>query len=186
MTLLPRNAVVRFFGVVILIGLALWAFTAIKGWGWRSPFEQQAEKAHDKTAAAVLVVAQMDSARIPLLGSYTATRIRTRSNPAADELGKAADKVIKADSNAITARDSAFKAQGEELTLWQNKPGPPRLAAFAEGLYDLAHMVPVVRIGATFRVLGPFSLSAAGQYAAPQAGLSKPDFRATVGVRYDF
>lgn len=185
MTLLPRNAVVRFFGVVLLIGLALWAFTAIKGWGWRSPFEQQAERAAAKTEAAVVVVAKMDSLRAPLLVDYTVVRNRTRSIPAADEVGRAADKVIKADSNAITARDSAFKAQKEELQIWKDKK-PPRLAAYVEGLYDLAHMVPVVRIGATFKVLGPFSLSAAGQYAAPQVGLSKPDFRVLVGARYDF
>jgi hypothetical protein len=73
-----------------------------------------------------------------------------------------------------------------ELDVWQNKPGPARIQAFAEGLYDLAHSVPVARLGVTARLVGPISVSAAGEYAAPRAGQSNPAFRANVGVRYNF
>lgn len=170
----------------MIVMLALWAFKCYQDRGNQTSYQQQTAAAKAATVAAVADVKSADSVRAPALVDYTVVRNRTRSNPAANEVGVAADKVIKADSNAIAKRDTAFKKQGAELVLAQNPPGPPRLQAYAEGLYDLAHMVPVIRAAATFRLVGPIAATAAGEYAAPPLNQSRPQFRAEVGFRYTF
>lgn len=177
-----------FFGGMLAFMLAMWGYDAYKHRGEKSTIEQKAAEQHAATDSALAQIARVDTVRLPALVDYSIVRSRTRNaNPQAEEVGKAADKVIALDSAAIQARDTAFARQGRELETW--KAGcckPPRLQAYAEGLYDVAHAVPVARLGATFKVMGPISLSAAGQYAAPPAGSSDPAFRATVGLRYDF
>lgn len=181
-----HNPIVRFFEIVVIVFLALWAFQCYQKRGMQTSYQIQTAAAKAATDVAVTDVKVADSVRAPALVSYAVVRNRTRGNPAANDVGGAADKVIKADSNAIAKRDTAFKKQGAELTLAQNPPGPPRFQAYAEGLYDLAHLVPVIRGGATFRLVGPISASAAGEYAAPPLNQSKPQFRAVIGLRFTF
>lgn len=181
-----HNPIVIFFTVVVGVMLALWGFQWYQHHGDKTPFQQKAGASHDTTQAAVKEVARVDTVRLPALTDYRRVRDRTPNTPQTVPLKNAADKAIALSDSAIAKRDTAFARQGRELEVWKNKPGPPRLAAFAEGLYDVIHAVPVVRVGATFRIIGPISASAAGQYAAPQLGKSNPDFRATVGLRYDF
>lgn len=85
------------------------------------------------------------------------------------------------------ADTAALHATERELELWKAKPsGIQRVQAYGEGMYDVAHQVPVIRAGATARLFGPLSLSVAGEYAAPPAGKSSPAFRALAGVRVNF
>lgn len=100
---------------------------------------------------------------------------------AADTRISACEKARQADSVVIAKKDSVIK----DL---ENKPEPqiPRFQPFGEALYDVAHRVPVIRAGATARIIGPVSLSVAGEYAAPPAGQSSPAFRAVAGLRVAF
>lgn len=99
----------------------------------------------------------------------------------ADARISACEKSRRADSAVIVAQDAKIK------TL-EAKPERqlPRYQPYAEAMYDVAHQVPVVRAGATAKVFGPIDLSVAGEYAAPQAGDSKPAFRALAGIRVRF
>lgn len=177
-----------FFGGVLAFMLAMWGYDAYRHRGEKSTIEQKAAVEHAATDSALAQIARVDTIRLPALVDYGVVRNRTRNvNREAEEVGKAADKVIALDSSAIVARDTAFARQGRELETW--KAGcckPSRLQAYGEALYDVVHAVPVARLGATFRVAGPISVSAAGQYAAPRVGSSDPAFRATLGLRYDF
>lgn len=181
-----RHPVVTLFGGILLAMLVAWGFSSWRNRGSQTPFQQQADQAKANTAAATVLVARTDTLWLPAQTKYLTVRDRNAGVPAAHEVAVACDSALAAQDRRVAARDTLVGALRKELDVWQNKPGPPRLTAFAEGLYDVAHMVPVARLGATFRVVGPISLSAAGQYAAPQAGHSNVDLRATVGLRYDF
>lgn len=181
-----HNPIVIFFTVVVGVMLALWGLQWYRNHGDKTPFQQKADAAHNETAQATTLVAKTDTLWLPAQTKYITVRDRNASIPAAHEVAVACDSALAAQDRRIAARDTLTGALRRELNVWQNKPGPPRLSAFAEGLYDVVHAVPVVRAGATFRIIGPISASAAGQYAAPQIGKANPDFRATVGLRYDF
>jgi hypothetical protein len=85
------------------------------------------------------------------------------------------------------ADTAALHATERELNLWKNKPsGVRRVQAYGEAMYDMAHQVPLIRVGATAKVFGPVHLSVAGEYAAPKAGSSDPAFRALAGLRINF
>lgn len=58
---------------------------------------------------------------------------------------------------------------------------PPRFSAFAEGLYDVVNAEWVARGGIDFRIVGPISLSIAGE-AQPKDSKA----RALAGLRYVF
>lgn len=175
-----------FFGGVVAFMLAMWGYDSWKHRGDSSAFQQTANAAHDTTARAELLVAHTDTLWLPAQTKYLTVRERTKNVPEARQVAQACDSALAAQDRRIAARDTLTSALRRELKVWQDKPGPPRLQAFAEGLYDVVHAVPVARLGATFRVAGPISVSAAGQYAAPRVGNSDPAFRATVGLRYDF
>lgn len=183
-----HNPIVMFFTAALGVMLAMWGYDAYKHRGDKIPTEQKAAIQHAATDSALAVVARVDTVRLPALVDYGVVRNRTRNvNPQAEAVGAAADKVIALDTAAIAARDTAFKRQGAELETW--KAGcckPPRLQAYGEALYDVAHMVPVLRAGATFRALGPIDLSASVEYAAPPATTANPGFRALAGLRYNF
>jgi hypothetical protein len=184
--------VIPFRGVLYTVGaagglaLGIWGYSAYRHRGDKTPFQQRAEAAHDTTTRAEILVAHTDTLWLPAQTRYITVRDRNSGNPAAHEVAVACDSALAAQDRRVAARDTLVGALKRELDVWQNKPGPPRLQAFAEGMYDLAHSVPVARVGLTARVMGPISLSAAGEYAAPPAGRSDPAFRATVGVRYNF
>lgn len=58
---------------------------------------------------------------------------------------------------------------------------PPRFSAFAEGLYDVVNTEWVARGGIDFRIVGPISLTVAGE-AQPKDSKA----RGLVGLRYTF
>lgn len=173
-------------GGALLGALALWGFDSYRHRGDKTPFEQKADSAKAATQAATVLVAKTDTLWLPAQTRYLTVRDRNASNPAAHEVGVACDSALAAQGRRVAARDTLVGALRRELDVWQNKPGPPRLEAYAEGLYDLAHSVPVARLGATFRIAGPIAATSAVSYAAPRAGSSSPDLRATVGIRYTF
>jgi hypothetical protein len=184
--MIPLRGFLYTIGAALAVALTFWGYEAIHHRGDKTPFQQAAEAAHDTTTHAEALVAHTDTLWLPAQTKYLTIRDRNAGVPAAHEVGVACDSALAAEDRRVAARDTLVGALKRELDVWQNKPGPPRLQAFAEGAYDLAHSVPVARLGATLRVAGPVSLSAAGEYAAPRAGESNPAFRANVGIRYDF
>lgn len=184
--MISLSGFLKVIGLALAIGLGIWGYSWIRHRGDKTPFEQKADAAHEVTDSAQALVARVDTLWLPAQTKYLTIRERTKGNPVAHEVAVACDSALAAQDRRIAARDTLTGALKRELDVWQNKPGPPRLQAYAEGLYDLAHSVPVARLGATLRVAGPISVSAAGEYAAPQAGQSTPAFRANVGLRYNF
>jgi hypothetical protein len=165
-------------GGALLGALALWGFDSYRHRGDKTPFEQKADTAKAATTAATLW--------LPARNNYLAAKQRTAAVPAAREVAVACDSALAAQDRRIVARDTLVGALRRELDVWQNKPGPPRLEAYAEGLYDAVNAVPVARLGASFRVAGPIDAIAQAEYAAPKAGQSNPSFRAVAGIRYRF
>jgi hypothetical protein len=184
--MIPLRGFLYTIGAAIAAALVIWGYSALRHRGDKTPFQQKAEAAHDTTTHAEALVARTDTLWLPAKNQYIAARNRNAGVPAAHEVGVACDSALAAQDRRIAARDTLVGALKRELDVWQNKPGPARIQAFAEGLYDLAHSVPVARLGVTARLVGPISVSAAGEYAAPRAGQSNPAFRANVGVRYNF
>lgn len=184
--MIPLRGFLYTIGVATAIALGIWAYSAYRNHGDKTPFQQKAEAAHDTTIRAEALVARTDTLWLPAQTKYLTVRARNAGNPAAHEVAVACDSALAAQDRRIAARDTLTGALRRELVVWQNKPGPPRIQAYAEGLYDLASTVPVARVGLTARLVGPVSLSAAGEYAAPRAGQSNPAFRADVGIRYNF
>jgi hypothetical protein len=180
------HPVVIVVGAALLGALALWAFDAYRHRGSKTPFEQKADSAKAETQAATVLVARTDTLWLPAQTRYITVRDRNASNPAAHEVGVACDSALAAQGRRVAARDTLVGALRRELDVWQNKPGPPRLEAYAEGLYDAVNAVPVARLGASFRVAGPIDAIAQAEYAAPKAGQSNPSFRAVAGIRYRF
>lgn len=176
----------EYFGIAVAVILAIWAYDSWKHRGDSSAFKQAATAAHDTTQRAEILVAKTDTLWLPAQTKYLTVRDRNANVPQAREVAVACDSALAAQERRIAARDTLTGALRRELKVWQDKPGPPRLQPYAEAMYDLAHQVPVIRGGATLRALGPISLSAAVEYAAPVAGTSTPAFRATAGVRYNF
>jgi hypothetical protein len=180
------HPVVIVVGAALLGALALWGFDAYRHRGSKTPFEQKADSAKAETQAATALVAKTDTLWLPARNNYIAAKQRTAAVPAAREVAVACDSALAAQDRRIVARDTLVGALRRELDVWQNKPGPPRLEAYAEGLYDVANAVPVARLGATFRIVGPIAATSAVSYAAPRAGSSNPDLRATIGIKYTF
>lgn len=180
------HPVALFFGVAITAMLAVWGFSSWEHRGDKTPFQQQADSAHTAVVHDSILVYQTDTAYLKGQTKYVTIRDRNANVPAAHEVGVACDSALAAQDRRVAARDTLVSSLRREVNVWQNKPGPPRLQAYAEGLYDLAQSVPVIRAGATFKVVGPISLSAAGEYSAPRVGKSDPGFRAVAGVRYSF
>lgn len=184
--MISLNGFLKVIGLALAIALGIWGYSWYRNRGDKSAFQQKADAAHDSTLAAEILVARTDTLWLPAQTRYLTVRERTKANPQAHEVAVACDSALAAQDRRIAARDTLTGALRRELTVWQNKPGPPRLQAFAEGMYDFANAVPVARVGATLRLVGPIALSAAGEYAAPPAGQGTPAFRANVGIRYTF
>lgn len=150
----------------------------------------------DSLAVSRREKATADSALAHAVPVYLLARSAALTNPARPATPEvracfeAADKVISACQKARTA-DSVVIAQQASLIGTLRNPPPPkglaRVQAYGEAMYDLAHQVPVIRAGVTAKIPWvPVHLSVAGEYAAPQAGDSKPAFRALAGVRVSF
>lgn len=181
-----RNAIVLFFVVALAVFLGLWGYQWNKNRGSISAFQNTADTAHVSTEAAKAEVARVDTVWLPSLIRYRAAKEANRGNAGAVAVAVACDSALAGDSIRLAARDTVIKRQQTELKIWMNKPGPPRIQPYVEAMYDVAHMVPVGRLGITARVAGPIALSAAGQYTAPRAGTADVGLQAQVGLRYSF
>ena len=161
----------------------------------RAAFKITVKAKDDSLDVARAEKARLDSALANQVPIYIAGRDRILhdpAKPASPEVRacyEAADKVISACQKARAA-DSVVIAQQASLIGTLRNPPPPkglaRVQAFGEALYDFNQRVPVIRAGATAKILGPVHLSVAGEYAAPPAGQSTPVFRALVGARVNF
>lgn len=105
---------------------------------------------------------------------------------------KACDLVLSACDSAQAKLRGQIRALEAQKDLLEHRPGPPRVVAFGEILYGITHsegttgLAPVIRVGITAKVLGPLSLSAAGQLGMPTAGHSAVSSQALAGVRVTF
>lgn len=194
---------IPFKGALYGLGLILSGLLAWWGYGVyqsaqdakRIKWENTVKAKDDSLKVARTERAQADSVLANRLPIYIAGRdriLRDPAKPASLEVRacyEEADKVISA-CQASRAADSVVIAQQASLITILRNPPPPKAArrvqAYGEGMYDLAHSVPVVRLGATARLLGPINLSVAGEYSAPPAGQNSPTFRALAGARINF
>lgn len=190
-------------GTFWVIGAAIGAFLLWRGYIWnesrldaeRAEFKRVVQAKDSSLALARTEKSQADSALANQVPIYLEARSRALTNPnkpATPDVRacfEAADKMISACQIARSADSVVIAQQASLITTLRNPPPPKaarRLQAYGEGMYDLAHSVPVIRLGATARLLGPISLSVAGEYAAPPAGTSTPAFRALAGLRINF
>lgn len=189
-------------GVFWTLGAVVTAF--LLWWGYGAYGRYQDARLRDwkhsvDSAATVRAAALVEAARTDTLYQqgetiYIKGRDRILTSPAGNIPEVRACFALADSSRSLCAKrhdadTAALHATERELELWKNKPPPAaaqRIQMYGEAMYDLAHQVPVVRLGATARLLGPISLSAAGEYAAPPAGNSTPVFRALVGARITF
>lgn len=190
-------------GALWVIGAAVGVFLLF--WGYRAYGDvQDAKEAAWKAKVHVAELAR-DSALVSAAHADTiyrqgeTTYVRGRTillnpgpgkPPATPEVKACfalSDSLLSLCAKRHDADTAALHATERELKLYQDKPsGIPRIQMYGEGLYDVAHMVPVIRVGATAKILGPVHLSVAGEYSAPPAGQSSPQFRALVGARVNF
>src|SRR6185503_82304 len=140
---LPVKKALVVIGAALAIALGVWGYSAYRHRGDKTPFQQKADAAHDTTTRAEILVARTDTLWLPAKTKYLTIRDRNSGSPQAHEVAVACDSALAAQDRRIAARDTLTTALKRELDVWQNKPGPPRLQAYAEGLYDLAHSVPV-------------------------------------------
>lgn len=158
--------------------------TILSRFNWEKAADVKATATKDAVANVIVV----DHKTAPARTRYIETRDRVRahpkpSKPLVDTLIADADSTRAADSLRIVARDSALKTALSEIDHLKNKPGPARLTAYGEGMWDLARQVPVIRAGADLRLLKGLSLTAAID-ATPRDRTIET--RAMVGARYTF
>jgi hypothetical protein len=153
-------------------------------------FRQATKAAHDTTKIAAAEVARVTPITITTRATYTATRadvLRNKPTPREILSFQTSDAALVATDVQHNAEAALVVATTREVKVWQSAPPPPRVLAYGEAMYDLAHAVPVMRLGITARVVGPVSLSAAGEYAPPSfSNLSGASVRALIGVRVTF
>lgn len=189
-------------GALWVIGAALAAFGLWWGYGryerWqdhrRSAWQYSVDSAATDKVSKLKAAARADTIYKQGETVYIRGRDRILTSPGgntpevracfalADTLKSQCDRRHEADTAALHSTE-------RELELWKSKPPPPsarRLQAYGEGLYDVLHQAPVIRAGATFRLFGPVSLSAAGDLAIPPAGESRITTRALLGARINF
>lgn len=190
-------------GALYTIGAALAAFLLWWGYGWnerrldaeRAEFKRTVRAKDDSLVIARQEKATADSALANQIPIYIAGRNTALLNPAKPATAEvracyeSADRVISACQKARAADSVVIARQQSLITTLRNPPPPKaaaRIQAYGEGLYDFAHMAPVIRAGATARLFGPVSLSAAADLSVPPAGESRVTIRALAGVRVTF
>lgn len=190
-------------GTMWILGAAVGAFLLWRGYIWnesrldaqRLEFQRTVKAKDDSLAVSRREKASADSALANQIPIYVAGRDRILhdpAKPASPEVKacyQAADLVISACQKARAADSVVIAQQASLITTLRNPPPPKaarRIQAYGEALYDFAHMAPVIRAGATARLLGPISLSGAADLSIPPAGQSKVTVRALAGVRVNF
>ena len=172
-------------GALYFLGAAVAAFLLWWGYGKYSEYNDLKDAEQNrKIDAATVVVAHADTVYDTTRVGYIQYRDRILKSGTATPRDSATFK--KADA-VVVACDTLKSAHVQLETVLKDKPtGWRRVQSYGEALYDFNQRVPVIRAGATVAVVGPVSLSVAGEYAAPPAGTSTPSFRAIAGVRVAF
>lgn len=175
----PLKAAFSTLGVVVAVFLLWKSYSSYTEY---AALKDAAQK--QKIAVATDVVAHADTVYDTARVGYIEYRDRILRSGTATPRDSATFKK----ANAVVVACDSLKSSSRALeTVLRDPPtGVRRVQAFGEAMYDVAHQVPVIRAGATAKVIGPISLSVAGEYAAPPAGQSNPAFRALAGVRINF
>jgi uncharacterized membrane protein len=193
---------IPFKGALWTIGAATAAFLLWWGYGKYGSWQdsRRREWQHSVDSAAVDKASKLEAAAradtIYKAGETVYIRGRDRiltspggSTPEVKACFALSDTLKSQCDRRHDADTAALQATARELELWKNKPPPAaarRIQAYGEGLYDVAHMAPVIRVGATARLLGPISLSGAADVSVPPAGQSKVTTRIMLGARIAF
>lgn len=189
-------------GALYVIGAAIAALLLWWGYGTYqraqdaklTAWKIELEAKDDSLELARLDAAAANAAYNAQVPIYIAGRdriLRDPAKPASPEVRacyESADKLISACELRHRADSTVIVQQAGKITLLENKPNPAarRVVVFGEAMYDFAHLAPVIRLGATARLLGPISLSAATDLSVPPAGESKVTLRALIGARINF
>lgn len=195
-------AVIPLRGALWTLGAIVGLFLAWSAYGWHGRNEAAKEVAWKiamKAKDDSLLSARTEAARTDTLYRqgrtvYLQGRERilhdTLHPPSAEVRAcyESADKLISACEIRHRADSLVIAQLGGKVALLENKPNPSarRIQVFGEAQYDVIHMAPVARIGATARLLGPVSLSVAGDLSMPPAGQSRVTARGLVGLRVQF
>lgn len=190
MTINWRHAYVRGFLLIVaaLIVIALVVHYLGNRSADATQFKQATKAAHVVTQGAAAEVARIVPVVVSTRQTYASNRASVlANNPTAREVVsfQKSDAALLETDRLQTAQTALVAATASELKVWQNPPTPPRLVAYGEAMYDVIRRAPVARLGLTARVIGPVSLSAAGEYAAPSIGNASRT-SALVGVRITF
>lgn len=177
--MIPLRGALWTMGAVVSVFLLWWGYGRYEKY---NALKDQERKQKIETATAVVAHADTvyDTTRI----GYVQYRDRILRSGTATPRDSATFK--KADAVVMACDTLKSSSRALETVLKDPPTGVRRIQAFGEALYDVAHQVPVIRAGATAKVVGPVSLSLAGEYAAPPAGQATPALRALAGLRIDF
>ena len=194
--MIPLRGALYALGAALGLFLAVWGYQTyrtaqgVRVAQWRAELKAKDDSLKDARAYQL----RTDTLYREGKTVYRAGRDRILNNPAkpaspeVKACYESADKLITACEIRHRA-DSAVAVQLEgKIRLLENKPNPfaRRIQPYGEVGYDVLNQVPVIRVGATVRLLGPIAGSVAGEYAAPRAGKDTPAFRAVAGVRIAF
>lgn len=178
------------FGVFLAGMLALWGINQLRGGS-----DAEADKAAVNTATAVSVAARTDTIHDTTVVSYAVYRDRILTSGKATPsekttFGKCDAVVVSCEARHAADTMVSFRLR-EELEIAKKRRAGPRVQGYGEGMIDFINQAPVLRIGATVRLFGPVSLSAAGDAMIGGAYARKADVpailpRALGGIRINF
>lgn len=183
-----------------LAGYLLGAFLAglLALWGYNKLFggsDAEADKAAVNTASAVTVAAAADTVHDTTVVSYAVYRDRILTSGKATPsekttFGKCDAVVLSCEVRHAADTMVSFRLR-KELEIAKKRRAGPRVQGYGEGMIDFINQAPVLRLGATIRLFGPVSLSAAGDAMIGGAYARKADVpaiqtRALGGIRINF
>jgi hypothetical protein len=180
------------FGAFLVGGVMLalaWEY-GIKGSIERSVrAEVNAERNDAGVAKAESVVVQIDTVYRTEMKAYPVFRDRiidtNPDNKPLQELAKRCDAILTTCQQRVAAANNladSLRKQVADLKA-QKKVSPPRFSAFTEALYDVLAREPVLRAGGDMRIVGPLSLTVAGEASA---GMNESRQRVVAGLRFTF
>lgn len=194
--MITLKAALGTIGVAFTLLLLWWGYGKYNSWqdGQRQAWQHSVDSAAIDKAAKLSAALTADTIYRAGETVYIRGRDRILTSPGGNTPEVRACFALADSSRTLCARrhdadTAALHATERELELWKKKPDPPaarRIQTYGEAMFDVSHAVPVIRAGATARLLGPVSLSVAGEYAAPPAGQATPAFRALAGIRITF
>lgn len=186
-------------GIILAAVLALFGYQKAGEWRaarlakWRTDSARVADASRDAERRSAEANIKYDTTRLRYV-EYRDRIVRSGTATPRDSATFARCDAVELTCAGRHAADSLEKVSlRDELRVARAKPSEkaPRLQAYAEGLYDFLHAVPVFRAGAELRIIGEIRATAAGDLSVPsaadcQAGRCAPTTRALIGIRYVF